>query len=291
LLKQQLDATLSQVQAQEQTSFQKQCKTYFLHWVELSYISDSNSQEVEMNSFFEQVRSFLQIERDQQNLYQFCNVGIRTSIDLSRQNQHGHLRENNNLLNYHFIDSFIKLTMLLLKAFDFNKADFMAKILEQIRLKLEDDHQKQGANFNQKPYHRMFINILTAVNISDCFKTRTQCQVLFDMAEMFLVLQPTRYPAFAFAWLELISHRLFLPHFIKRTDSQQNQAWHHIKDLLVGCFTFLKRYMLPGQKATKAMEAFYVGTIRIFLLILKDYPDFLCDFHFNFVNSLPEHAI
>lgn len=49
--------------------------------------------------------------------------------------------------------------------------------------------------------------------------------------------------------------------------------------------------MLPGQKSTPAIEAFYVGTIRIVLLILKDYPDFLCDFHFNFVNSLPDHAI
>ncbi len=27
------------------------------------------------------------------------------------------------------------------------------------------------------------------------------------------------------------------------------------------------------------------------LIILHDYPDFLCDFHFNFVNSLPEHCI
>jgi len=49
--------------------------------------------------------------------------------------------------------------------------------------------------------------------------------------------------------------------------------------------------MLPGQKASRALEAFYNGTIRIVLLILKDYPDFLCDFHFNFVNSLPDHCI
>jgi len=27
------------------------------------------------------------------------------------------------------------------------------------------------------------------------------------------------------------------------------------------------------------------------LVILLDYPEFLCDFHFNFVNSLPDHAI
>jgi len=39
------------------------------------------------------------------------------------------------------------------------------------------------------------------------------------------------------------------------------------------------------------MQSFYTATIRIILVILKDYPEFLCDFHFNFVNSLPDHAI
>lgn len=114
---------------------------------------------------------------------------------------------------------------------------------------------------------------------------------MFDLADMLKELRPTHYPAFAFAWLELISHRLFMPHFIKRQDSQQNQAWIQIKDLLVYAFQFLKQNMLPGQKASKALDAFYVGTIRIVLLILKDYPDFLCDYHFSFVNNLPEHAI
>ena len=82
-----------------------------------------------------------------------------------------------------------------------------------------------------------------------------------------------------------------MPHFIKRYDPQQNQAWFQIKDLLVACFSFLKQNMVPGQPMTRALDSFYVGTIRIVLLILKDYPDFLCDFHFNFVNSLPDHAI
>lgn len=27
------------------------------------------------------------------------------------------------------------------------------------------------------------------------------------------------------------------------------------------------------------------------LVILKDYPEFLCEFHFSFVTALPEHAI
>ena len=39
------------------------------------------------------------------------------------------------------------------------------------------------------------------------------------------------------------------------------------------------------------MQSFYTAVMRILLVILKDYPQFLCDFHFSFVISLPEHAI
>lgn len=42
------------------------------------------------------------------------------------------------------------------------------------------------------------------------------------MADLLQHLKPMSYPAFAFAWLELISHRLFMPHFIKRQDPTQN---------------------------------------------------------------------
>lgn len=56
-------------------------------------------------------------------------------------------------------------------------------------------------------------------------------------------------------------------------------------------FTFLKNNMIPGQKTTLPMIKFYEATLRVVLVILHDYPEFLCDFHFNFVNSLPEHCI
>ena len=64
-----------------------------------------------------------------------------------------------------------------------------------------------------------------------------------------------------------------------------------MKDLLVSCFSFLKTNFLPGQQASPAMRSFYTATMNVVLIILKDYPQFLCDFHFNFVNALPDHAI
>lgn len=75
----------------------------------------------------------MQIEKDQSQLFEFCNVSIKTALDLAKSDQ-------NALLNYHFIDSFIKLVVLLLKAFEFNKQEFMSKILDFIRIKLDSDY-------------------------------------------------------------------------------------------------------------------------------------------------------
>jgi hypothetical protein len=79
-----------------------------------------------MNSFFKELSTVLVIEKDLSVLFEFCNVSIRAAIDLSKQSRTGELRTNNALLNYHFIDSFIKLVVLLLKAFEFNKQEFMS---------------------------------------------------------------------------------------------------------------------------------------------------------------------
>lgn len=69
----------------------------------------------------------------------------------------------------------------------------------------------------------MLMSILTAVNMSEAFDHRTRKAILFDMADLLLELNPNKYPAFAFAWLELISHKFFMPHFIK-TSSTQTEA-------------------------------------------------------------------
>ena len=167
--------------------------------------------------------------------------------------------------------------------------------------------------------------------MSDCFYAKIQRKILYDLADLLKDLNPNNYPAFAFAWLALISNQLFMPNFImilsnmsqynssgntgaqaiqsdskkggesgknqnqqqnwNEVDYQQLQCLYKMKDLLVSCFTFIKINFMPGQAASSAMRSFYTATMNVVLVILKDYPQFLCDFHFNFVNALPDHAI
>lgn len=49
--------------------------------------------------------------------------------------------------------------------------------------------------------------------------------------------------------------------------------------------------MVIGQPLTEPLAKLYEATLRIILVIKNDYPEFLVDFHFNFVNSLPEQCI
>ena len=50
--------------------------------------------------------------------------------------------------------------------------------------------------------------------MSDCFYAKIQRKILYDLADLLKDLNPNNYPAFAFAWLALISNQLFMPNFI-----------------------------------------------------------------------------
>ena len=80
------------------------------------------------------------IDKDQDFLFTFCNVMVKESIDLALCTRSGQRRLNNNTLDYRFIDSLTKLVLVLLTSFDINKLQFMSKIFEFIRQKLDADH-------------------------------------------------------------------------------------------------------------------------------------------------------
>jgi CCR4-NOT transcription complex subunit 1 len=61
---------------------------------------------------------------------------------------------------------------------------------------------------------------------------------------------------------------------------------------LIECIlVFLKNNLIPGYITPPVIQAFYHATLRVINVIKQDFPDFLSDFHFSFVNTLPEHSI
>lgn len=103
---------------------------------------------------------------------------------------------------------------LFVQKYSLNKHEFIIKILEFIGEKLDEEHKSKKAAFNQRPFFRILISILHSVNHSEHFNQNTKRLILFSMADLFKSLNPSFYPGFSFAWLELISHKEFLPFFL-----------------------------------------------------------------------------
>lgn len=127
---------------------------------------------------------------------------------------------------YRYIDCFLNLVVLSLMMFNsssdtINKHEFMAQLFEAVHQVLDEDHKSKKGKFNQKPYYRLLINILRVMNNSHVLNQKTHLQVLFSLADLLIKINPKEYPAFAFAWLEMISHKTFMPEFLSITPSSQ----------------------------------------------------------------------
>ena len=69
--------------------------------------------------------------------------------------------------------------------------------------------KKRKAAFNSRPFFRFLVGLLHEV-VNACGDD-AQPDALAAFAATLRQLQPVACPAFAFAWLELASHRLFMP--------------------------------------------------------------------------------
>ncbi|MCO5574806.1 hypothetical protein L7F22_028599 [Adiantum nelumboides] len=100
-------------------------------------------------------------------------------------------------------------------------------------------------------------------------------------------LHPLRVPGWSFAWLELISHRMFMP---KLMLSNSQKGWPLIQRLLVALFKFMEPY-LRNADLSDPVRTLYKGTLRVLLVLLHDFPEFLSDNHFSFCDVIPPSCI
>ena len=146
-------------------------KNFFIKWVKMSYVDDKANQEKEINTLFEDLGAMGIEKPDSQLLFNLTKVMVKVSIEkaLYYGDESGERRPADRL-DFRYIDSFVKLIVMLLKMLNnFNVHELMTKMLDFIKKVLEEDHQVNKGNFNQRPYYRMLFNIMAAFNHPDCF--------------------------------------------------------------------------------------------------------------------------
>eukprot|EP00656_Telonema_subtile_P027860 TRINITY_DN3003_c0_g7_i1.p1 TRINITY_DN3003_c0_g7~~TRINITY_DN3003_c0_g7_i1.p1 ORF type:complete len:2243 (-),score=499.30 TRINITY_DN3003_c0_g7_i1:111-6839(-) len=199
-------------------------------------------------------------------------------------------------INFGPVDALSKLIVLLVKylAEPVNPANattrvhLLNKVLIVIARVLMSDCSsgKQGIS-NQRPFFRLFTNLLVDLNAPDPALDVINLQVLGHFSSTLHSLQPCRVPGFAFGWLELISHRMLMPKLLM---AKAQRGWPHFQRLLSDLLKFLQPH-LGQNELSEPIRLLYKGTLRVLLVLLHDFPEFLCDYHFSFCDVIPNSCV
>lgn len=206
------------------------------------------------------------------------------------------------------IDAFSKLVVLMIKYHadptgqnnEQAKVHYLTKILSIVVLVLAQSHEELGPHFQQKPFFRLFSSLLHDLHLAQSSLQGTYFQSLLAISNTLNTLQPSFFPSFTFSWISLISHRLFLPKLLNMqpetvyeqsvSSTVRSEGWNAYYRL----FASLLRFLAPILKAGQLQETsrnLYKGTLRIVLVLLHDYPDFLANHCQTLNNLIPTSCI
>ncbi|KAF9807170.1 hypothetical protein IEO21_08347 [Rhodonia placenta] len=167
------------------------------------------------------------------------------------------------------------------------KVHYLTKILSIFVLVLANLHEEQGPLFQQKPFFRFFCSLLNDLHTIEANLGTAYFQLLLAIGDTFSSLQPTYFPGFAFSWMSLISHRLFMPKLLL---SENREGWSAFYKLLVSLFKFLSPF-LKAADLEPASRDLYRGSLRLLLVLLHDFPDFLSEYYFTLCDVIPPGCI
>jgi CCR4-NOT transcription complex subunit 1 len=197
--------------------------------------------------------------------------------------------------NYSIIDSFAKLVQVILlmapTGMRVKNLIVLMTAIKNLILKAANTY------FNPRPYFRLFMLILTDITQPSPTYTEpvTVQEMLVPIASTLHLLNPMRVPGFCFAWLDLISHRFFMPKMLRTVNpsSERQQVpvqWSKMSVLIIDLLKFIY-HNYNTFPLSESLRAFYNGTLKIIFVIMSDFPEFLCDYHYDFCNYIPEHCL
>ncbi|KAK9712477.1 CCR4-NOT core subunit cdc39 [Basidiobolus ranarum] len=282
----------SSPQDTEIAQLREQLTFMFIEWVKLYQHVSSNEKAFAAFAHQLQQRGVLKDEDVSSLFFRVCTeISVEGFLKYSSSvNGNGPIPA----AAYQGVDAFSKLIVVLVKYYNeptpvnpnLAKITFLSKILSIILLVLVHDHQQHKGQFNQKPYLRLFTNLLSDFNSYEQQLQPIYYNILTALANTFHSLQPSFLPGFAFAWISLISHRLFMPKLLL---AENQKGWPAIQRLMICLFRFIGPLLDDFDR--ESTRILYKGTMRVLLVLLHDFPEFLCDYHFSFCDVIPPTCI
>lgn len=272
-------------------------KTEYLlrEWVNMYHSPNAGKDSTKAFTLFVQQMNMHGLLKTDDLITRFFRMSTQMCVDLCYRA----LAEQNNAPSlvrakcFHTLDAFVRLIALLVKHSGdqqntITKVNLLNKVLGIVAGVLLIDHEVRRKEFQQVPYHRIFIMLYLELNAPDQILENINFQVLTAYCNMLNILRPSKAPGFAYAWLEIVSHRVFIGRILSITQNQK--GWPMYSQLLTALFKFLSPFLRNAELA-KPVQKLYRGTLRVLLVLLHDFPEFLCDYHYGFCDVIPPNCI
>jgi len=188
------------------------------------------------------------------------------------------------------VEAFARLISLAMKwhpetTTSATKLQLLYKTLAVLVLIMTNLSTKQA--FQQRVFYRLVVCLFGELTAPERSLDGISVPILVTLADFMHAIRPSRLPAFAFAWLELVAHKLFMPKLLM---IKNQKGWPLFQRLLVDHLKFLAPYLRTAEM-NEPVRLIYRGTLRVLLVLLHDFPEFLCDYHFSFCDVIPPTSI
>jgi CCR4-NOT transcription complex subunit 1 len=201
-------------------------------------------------------------------------------------------------LTFTVMDALSKLLLLLVRLADKESGDLAARvnllsrILNAVVRTLIEDHENKKSKrevFDQRPFFRLLHNLAQDLGLPDMSQDPSPAVIalLVTYSHAYTMLVPTVVPGFAFSWLQLISQRCFMPQLLL---IKGQKGWPYMHRLRMALLLFLQPFLKTVQ-LTDAVRKMYKGTLRVLLVVLHDFPEFLAEYHMSFCDVIPSTCV
>ncbi|KAG1903876.1 CCR4-Not complex component, Not1-domain-containing protein [Suillus fuscotomentosus] len=194
---------------------------------------------------------------------------------------------------FQVLDAMLRLIVYVIKyhgdasGIDNDKAKVERSLPHQIFVfVLANMYEEQGVLFQQKQFFRFFSSLISDLHSIAEHLGSAYLSLLIAISDTFSSLQSTYFPGFAFSWLCLVLHRLFMPKLLL---SENREGWSAFQKLL-SLFKFLAPF-LKGADLQLASRDLYRSSLRLLFVLLHDFPEFLSEYYFSLCDAIPPHCI
>ncbi|KAF8774617.1 CCR4-NOT transcription complex subunit 1 like protein [Argiope bruennichi] len=255
-------------------------KTEFLlrEWVTMYHSPKAGKDSTNAFSLFVHQMNLQGILKTDELITRFFRLSTEMCVDLSYRVLMDQNLKSPTVIRakcFHTLDAYVRLIALLVKHSGDNnntvtKVNLLNKVLGIVTGVLLQDQELRGVEFQQLPYHRIFIMLFLELSAPEAVLEAINPQILTAFCNTLYYLRPQKAPGFAYAWLELVSHRVFLGRVLALSPAQK--GWTMYAQLLVSLFKFLAPFLRNVELAAP-IQLLYKGTLRVLLVLLHDFPE------------------